>query len=502
MFKDERVKANDLSKDCAMHQKKSVKILSFPSMFCKLTRYFCLGFLMLAALFPCPCFADIETGDFLPLDVGTTWLYRDPTNRFEKRTIKQVRRLEIAPEFQEKIKAKFPGITEEMALYFFEMQVWEGTESELAAAARTNLPPKQTFFFLKTHRGILRSPAIGGEKGKEGSEFWLQAFFLLPNPLAQEQGWQTYAFENRIDLEFLGREKVTVPLGTYPDCLKISYRFGLEKDAWGEIDFCSGMGEVRVKEGDFVRELVQFTPGKKSAEGATILSPSLTEFFWTFLPQDKKISPDLKNLNQGARTRRTYGGLSLLAWAFLIPVFFVIVWLLLVSGKKWINRPKAKHALDPEKFQGILEESRWLYEQGKMPEAEVKLLHLLVHHTEDRNLQGRAFFQLGLVCESQGKTREAIENFEEVLEIEPKNPEVRLKLANLLRGKNDLFASYEHLRVFLKIKPEDADIHNVCGQVLRDIGNIEKAREHFEKALALNPHFHEARENIKALTPT
>ena len=510
LFKVERFKGRFHSKDCAMHQVHSVKKSSFS----RKTRFSSARFprvkfkaliqcLVLLSIFAFRTgFADIETEDFLPLDVGTTWVYRDLNNRFEKRTIKQVRRLEISPEFQEQIKAKFPGIRDEMVLFFYEMQVWDGTESELATAARGNLPPKQTFFFLRTQKGVLRSPAIGGEKGKEGSEFWLQAFFLLPSSLADDHVWQAYAFENRIDLEFHGREKVMVPLGTFDNCLNVSYRFGLEKDAWGQIDFCSGMGEVRVKEGDFVRELVQFTPGKKTPEGAKVLSSAMTEFFWTFLPQDKKISADLKNTKQHPSARKKFLGLPLVAWVVLVPGLLGLGWLLVKMAKKWANRPKAKHALDPEKFQGILEESRWLYEQGKMMEAEIKLLHLLVHHTEDRALQGRAFFQLGLVCESLGKTREAIENFEEVLEIEPKNPDVRLKLAHLFRSQKELFASYEHLRVFLKIKPDDSDIHNVCGLVLQEIGNVEKAREHFEKALSLNPHFHEARENIKALTPT
>jgi Flp pilus assembly protein TadD len=51
----------------------------------------------------------------------------------------------------------------------------------------------------------------------------------------------------------------------------------------------------------------------------------------------------------------------------------------------------------------------------------------------------------------------------------------------------------------VKLRPEDADAEANLGSALAETGNLKEAREHFERALRLNPNHQLARENLRSL---
>jgi hypothetical protein len=89
-----------------------------------------------------------------------------------------------------------------------------------------------------------------------------------------------------------------------------------------------------------------------------------------------------------------------------------------------------------------------------------------------------------------GKTDKAIELYTKIIELDPNNPDSRLKLARIYNKKKDFEKAIFHFNEYLKIIPNEADVLYQLGWCYYSSGGFEnkqKAAEVFEKLTILKP---------------
>ncbi|MFQ6018982.1 MAG: tetratricopeptide repeat protein [Kiloniellaceae bacterium] len=98
-----------------------------------------------------------------------------------------------------------------------------------------------------------------------------------------------------------------------------------------------------------------------------------------------------------------------------------------------------------------------------------------------------AYNNLGAVLLSQGKTDEAITQFEKAMELEPDLAMAHNNLGNALRQKGDWEGAADSFRRCLELSPDIAEVHRSLGSVLQEQGKIEEAAAACRRALDLAP---------------
>jgi glutathione synthase/RimK-type ligase-like ATP-grasp enzyme len=92
-----------------------------------------------------------------------------------------------------------------------------------------------------------------------------------------------------------------------------------------------------------------------------------------------------------------------------------------------------------------------------------------------------ALNELGTLLTNMGAIEAACRVYAEAILHHPDNPLVRVNLANLLLRANRYKEAREHYERALQVDPHHAPAHQGLGAVLADLGNREGAREHFRK---------------------
>ena len=111
----------------------------------------------------------------------------------------------------------------------------------------------------------------------------------------------------------------------------------------------------------------------------------------------------------------------------------------------------------------------------------------------------RAHNSLGAVLGNQGRTADAIGQFEEALRLRPDASEahhIHHNLGRALADSGRLADSIPHYREALRIRPDFPEAHNNLGLALANLGRIDEAREHYERAVALAPGMAVAHNNL------
>jgi len=122
--------------------------------------------------------------------------------------------------------------------------------------------------------------------------------------------------------------------------------------------------------------------------------------------------------------------------------------------------------------------------RGDVEEAERQLLQLLAW---DHQYVGDAQYRLGQLLVQRGDAEAALPHFREAIRLEADNVNVRLALANALRGLGRVPEAIVELEAVLAIAPERVDAHAALGLLLRGQGREAKARWHLARALQLAP---------------
>ncbi len=102
-------------------------------------------------------------------------------------------------------------------------------------------------------------------------------------------------------------------------------------------------------------------------------------------------------------------------------------------------------------------------------------------------------FHLGIDHQKRGNAIKAIEEYENVLQLDPDNVETHNNLGVIYQEQGDLDKAFEHFQFVMTHNPEMDEVHNNLGVIYYLRGEHEKAMQEYQKALELN------HDNLKCL---
>ena len=108
-------------------------------------------------------------------------------------------------------------------------------------------------------------------------------------------------------------------------------------------------------------------------------------------------------------------------------------------------------------------------------------------------------FQAGLRAYQAGQLVTAVQHYQQGLALSPQQIIARYQLGVILVDLQQWQQGIEQLEQVITERSDHVEAHNSLGVAYLNLGNREKAQWHFERAIALNPGFDLARNNLKAL---
>jgi tetratricopeptide (TPR) repeat protein len=106
---------------------------------------------------------------------------------------------------------------------------------------------------------------------------------------------------------------------------------------------------------------------------------------------------------------------------------------------------------------------------------------------------------LGILSAREGKTDEAIENFEHALQIDADHPIALVNLGSAYRQKHDWDNAERVLRSAVELNPDDPEANYGLGMVFAQKNDADHAQEFLQKAVNLRPVYPEALSNLGVL---
>lgn len=141
----------------------------------------------------------------------------------------------------------------------------------------------------------------------------------------------------------------------------------------------------------------------------------------------------------------------------------------------------------------------WSYmEQGKVKEAIVQFKRALEMNPEFSH----AHNNLGIALARQGKIDEAIAEYEEALRLTPNYPEAHFNLGDALVRKGRLDDAIAHYQASIQLRPDYAPTRVHLGNALLLKGLYDEAIANYQKALQLDPEVPDARHNLEVAIAT
>jgi len=109
-----------------------------------------------------------------------------------------------------------------------------------------------------------------------------------------------------------------------------------------------------------------------------------------------------------------------------------------------------------------------------------------------------ALAHFGVSLVAAGNLEGAIEAFRRAVDLEPRNADAHMNLANALFDHRDAAGAAEQARLAVALRPLSAAAHDLLGRSLAVLGRIEEAKSEFERALAIDP-ASEAAEDLRRI---
>jgi tetratricopeptide (TPR) repeat protein len=138
-------------------------------------------------------------------------------------------------------------------------------------------------------------------------------------------------------------------------------------------------------------------------------------------------------------------------------------------------------------------------QQEKAGKARQSFERALQLHANYPGTLPNAWNNLGILAARAGRTDEAIENFQQALQIDPDHLIALDNLGNAYREKRCWEDAKTVLRRALQLNPEDPEANYSLGMVFAQLDDTERAYEYLQKALAARPAYPEALNNLGVL---
>src|SRR5262249_36632824 len=114
-----------------------------------------------------------------------------------------------------------------------------------------------------------------------------------------------------------------------------------------------------------------------------------------------------------------------------------------------------------------------------------------------RPTDAAATLNLGIALAESGRAREAASAFERARELDPHDPRPVKNLASLALNANDVANGVRFASEAVRVAPNDPQAHDLLGRGLATTGDLRGAIAQFERAIALEPTFTQARNDLE-----
>jgi len=131
--------------------------------------------------------------------------------------------------------------------------------------------------------------------------------------------------------------------------------------------------------------------------------------------------------------------------------------------------------------------------------AEPPLDDILMEHIHELDASALAHIQRGTELERAGKLQEAIGQHETALTIDPSNVQIHINLISLYGRVGDTAKAKQHLEASLQQGSGRADAWYNYGVLMAHERNDVEAERAFQRAVAINPYYAEARTSLGAI---
>ena len=139
---------------------------------------------------------------------------------------------------------------------------------------------------------------------------------------------------------------------------------------------------------------------------------------------------------------------------------------------------------------GLLANSHFF--QGRFDEAAMAYRRYLQLRPTDVG----ALTRFGMALASSDQTVEALAIFRRAVEVDPRNAEAQRNLAAALFDARDPEGAALHARQAVALRADDPIAHDLLARALAVQGQFDEAIEEFERSLAIDPNYIEAREGL------
>jgi Flp pilus assembly protein TadD len=118
------------------------------------------------------------------------------------------------------------------------------------------------------------------------------------------------------------------------------------------------------------------------------------------------------------------------------------------------------------------------------PEHELKALSL---ELEKKPGHAPILLRMAQIERDKGKLEDAAGHLREAVKTEPSSQEAHLELGRLLYERNDVSGAISETEKVLTLNPEQVDALYNLGAIYANLGNLERARSYWSKAVAVDP---------------
>jgi len=152
----------------------------------------------------------------------------------------------------------------------------------------------------------------------------------------------------------------------------------------------------------------------------------------------------------------------------------------------------ANTAFDPR---NLLDEGDAAMQKGDLQKA--LAIYSEAKYKEPENAE--TLFKMGYVLAQQNRDDEALEYYKEALALDETDTYIHQAMASLYRKMGEYASARNHLERSLELDENNPITYYNYGNLLVDMKQLDAAKEMYKKALALDPDFKEAKEELEKL---
>jgi len=156
---------------------------------------------------------------------------------------------------------------------------------------------------------------------------------------------------------------------------------------------------------------------------------------------------------------------------------------------------RSAEAFSPFDASSLLEKADEAMQKGDLQKA--LAIYSEANIKEPKNAE--TLFKMGYTLVQQKREDEAMEYYKEALELDQNNTYIHQAMASLYRKIGEFSSARNHLNKSLELDATNPITYYNYGNLLVDMKHFEEARAMYEKAIALNPDFEEAKKELEKI---